>query len=251
MRRLTVDGVTPAAAARIALNGGDGRSDPAGQHRSYDAPCGGGRIVALPGADPAVRGLARAAMALDAPSASRIVSDHLNQFGTTWTWDHLLVPVLVGLGDRWEATGTCVDVEHVMSEVVVASLLSTATKWPQPSNARPVLLACAPGEQHSLPLHVLAGALAERRVASRVMGARVPTAALASAIRRSGPSAVFLWAHCPDVIAADLLEALPATRPAATIVVGGPGWTAPPPDKGVLAGSLSEAVEVLTRSALG
>ena len=246
MRRLTLDGVTPAEAARVARSEADGVLGP----EQTPARGSGGRVVALPGADPAVRGLARAAMALDAPAATRIVGEHLDRFGATWTWDNLLVPVLVGVGERFESTGTGVDVEHVLSEAILCALHSTARGRPQVANARPVLLAGTPLEQHTLPLQILACALAERGVGSRNLGARVPTTALAEAVRRSGASAVFLWAHRLDVIAPDQFSQIPVTRPAVTVVVGGPGWQEPP--EGVaLVQSLAEAVEVLTRSALG
>jgi len=256
MRRLTLDGVTPAEAARVALTTappslptpGDGRALGEGTHEARGS---GGRVVALPGADPAVRGLARAAMALDSPAAARIVREHLDRFGTSWTWDQLLVPVLVGVGDRWESTGTGVDVEHVLSEAVLSALHSAGAERPTPVNPRPVLLAGTPSEQHTLPLHVLARALGERRVGSRVLGARVPAEALADAVRRSGACAVFLWAHRYEEVPPDPFGHVPVTRPAATIVVGGPGWQQPLPDAVCQVDSLSEAVEVLTRSALG
>ena len=248
MRRLTLDGVTPAEAARVARIevDGDAAAPPVHQRRGS-----GGRVVALPGADPAVRGLARAAMALDAPAATRIVGEHLQRSGATWTWDNLLVPVLVGVGERWESTGTGVDVEHVLSEAVLSALHSSAPLRPEPVNARPVLLAGTPAEQHTIPIHMLGYALAERRVGCRILGGRVPSGALADALRRSGASAVFLWAHRPDVIPPDVFAQLPRTRPSAMVVVGGPGWLEPLPADVVLVRSLPEAVEVLTRSALG
>jgi len=190
-------------------------------------------------------------MALDAPAATRIVSDHLGRLGAPWTWDNLLVPVLVGVGDRWEATGTGVDVEHVLAEAVLSALHATKSHRPEPLNARPVVLAGAPGEQHTLPLHILSCALAERRVGSRLLGGRVPVDALADAVRRSGASAVFIWAHHEHVISPDPLRHLPTTRPAATVVVGGFGWQNPLPDGVFWVHSLPEAVERLTRSALG
>ncbi|HVQ88822.1 MAG TPA: MerR family transcriptional regulator [Actinomycetes bacterium] len=253
MRRLTLAGVTPAEAARVALSAdatttarSSGSSSPADHGRG-----GGGRVVALPGASPALRGLARAAMALDAPSASSIVVEHLQRYGTAWTWEHLLAPVLIGIGDRWETTGTGVEAEHVLSEVVLAALPTVASTLPEPTTNRPVLLACAPEEQHSLPVHVLACSLAERRVGSLVMGGRVPLDALAAAVLRCGPSAVFLWAHQPDVVAASLFNQIPLTRPPAKVVVGGPGWDQQLPPAVVRVQSLAEAVEVLTRAALG
>src|SRR5688500_7164581 len=59
MRRLTLDGVPPAEAARAALEiAGQGAEAP----QAGGARAGGGRVIALPDAGPVARGLARAAM---------------------------------------------------------------------------------------------------------------------------------------------------------------------------------------------
>ena len=210
---------------------------------------GGGRVVSLPGAGAAARGLSRAAMALDTRAASAIVDEHLERFGVVPTWDDLLVPVLVAVGARWAQTGAGVDVEHALSEVVMGSLRAVIARQAAPVAVRPVLLACAPEEQHSLPLHALATGLSERRVGSRILGARVPSDALAAAVRRTGPSAVFVWSQVPDSGDPTALSAIPVTRPALRLVVGGPGWGGPLPGHATATGSLAEAVEVVTRAA--
>ena len=215
MRELTVMGVTPAEAARAAKSGAIGGHGV--------AKGGGGRVVAMPGVEPEVRGLARAAMALDAPASRRIVADHFTRAGICWTWDNLIQPVLVGIGERWESTQSCVDVEHVLSGVVSATLREKQTDYPEPTNKRPVLLAAAAEEQHTLPIEVLSVALAERGVDTRLMGARVPSSALGDAVRRSGACAVFVWAHEPDVICPHQWTKIPETRPKTARVVGGPG----------------------------
>jgi DNA-binding transcriptional MerR regulator len=259
MRRLTLDGVPPAEAARVALahEGADAPvrlpsdaapSDfPASHPPPSDPlpsdslatvtalepspvaavrppPAGGGRVLALPHGSAASRGLARAAMALDAYACSILVSRALEESGVVRTWEELLLPVLIGVGERWAETGEGVEVEHLLSEVVMASLRQHQPEVPAPLNGRPVLLACAEDEQHSLPLHVLAAALADRRVSSRLLGPRVPTRALVDAVRRSGPSVVFVWSQLEATADPTAIEALPVQRPPATIVLGGPGW---------------------------
>jgi hypothetical protein len=253
MRRLTLQGAAPAEAARVALatDSSTGGTDapPARVAVPDDGRGGGGRVVSLPGASPAARGLARAAMALDAPAARRIVGEHLARFGVVPTWEQLLGPVLAGIGDRWESTGGGVDVEHVLSEVVMGELRVVASRQGDPLPLRPVLLACADQEQHALPLHALASALAERRVGCRVLGARVPPEALAAAVRRSGPSVVFVWSQLADTGDPAQLATVPTTRPALRLVVGGPGWQGPLPAGSTRVGSLAEAVEVVSRAA--
>jgi endonuclease/exonuclease/phosphatase family metal-dependent hydrolase len=187
------------------------------------ARSGGGRVVSLPDGTPAARGLARAAMALDSHECIRLVRQHIERHGTVPTWDHLVAPVLVAVGERWQSTGTGVEVEHLLSEAVLSSLRTVAAGLRHPRNSRPVLLAAAEEEQHGLPLHVLAASLAEHGVASRLLGVRVPRAALAAAVRRSGPAVVFVYAHL-SVLEPEQLKELPRLRPSPLLLLGGPGW---------------------------
>lgn len=121
---------------------------------------------------------------------------------------------------------------------------------PRPVPGPPVLLACAPEEQHTLPLHGLAAALAEVRVPLRLLGGRVPTEALLAAARRTGAAAVFLWRHDlaqPEAGPAELTELARLThrRPARLLVVGGAGWRAALPSGARYAPDLASAVTLL------
>lgn len=211
---------------------------------------GGGRVLPMPDGTPAARGLARAAMALDSTACAQLLRSSLDRRGVVTTWESLVVPVLVGIGERWQSTGQGVEVEHLLSEVLVGALRSVTLRLRQPVNPRPVLLACAEDEQHSLPIHVLAAALAERQIGSSVLGPRVPWEALGAAIRRSGPLAVFVWSQLPVTGTAHQLSGLPSLRPAPLVFVGGPGWDAAALPAGIRAtASLAEAVEQLVGAA--
>ena len=234
MRRLTLEGVPPAEAARAvlgqplvdppaapvgALPGSDGRITPA-------RPGGpGGRVLALPGADASVRGLGRAAMALDARAVTNGLRDQIAAHGVLHTWDHVLRPLLVAVGDRWAATGEGVEVEHLLAECAADVLREVASRPEELPGRRPVLLACAPDERHALPLHALAAGLGERGIATRTLGPAMPAQALQAAVLRTGPSVLFLWSQLPGSADPQVLEDLPLTRPATAVVVGGPGWT--------------------------
>jgi methanogenic corrinoid protein MtbC1 len=134
-------------------------------------------------------------------------------------------------------------VEHAFSEALLAELRTVTAGLQRPRNGRPVLLSCAEGDFHTLPLHVLAAALAEEEVGVRMLGAGMPASALVAAVRRSGPSAVFLYARLP-VTDVTVLDLLPRQRPAPSVLVGGSGWdggTLPP--SVVAVGTLPEAVD--------
>ncbi|URM93748.1 MerR family transcriptional regulator [Actinomadura madurae] len=222
MQRLILAGAPPGEAARAALDG------PPGAPLRPHAHGAGGRRVPLgevpAGADTAeARGLARAAMALDVPAMTRLVRTAIARDAVAGAWDGLIVPVLTGIGRKHEATGDCVEVEHLLSTVLLACLAEVPAPA-EPFNVRPVLLACAPEEQHSLPVHALAAALAEEGVGVRLLGARVPERALAAAIRRTGPGAVFVWSQTAGTGDPGWLDGLPGSRPAARLLAGGPGW---------------------------
>ena len=219
----------PADGADLAALGAFAAGDPADIAALLDEPQsrpGGGRVVPLSTASPAVRGLARAASSLDSVACTSIVRDSLDNRGVVWTWDHLLVPVLVGVGRQWENSGRGVEVEHVLSESITSALTGVVARMHRPLNPRPVLLACADEEMHSLPLFAVAAGLAERHVGSRVLGARVPREALVSAIRRTGPAVVLVWSTMPADDGSDRLADLPSLRPAPLVLAAGPGWDA-------------------------
>jgi len=235
MRRLVNAGAPPAEAAKAALAAEITAPDSLLDQGPVDVdldpllddmtgPHGGGDVIALPTAAPAVRGLARAAMSLDSIACGQIVRDSLDRRGVVWTWDNLLIPVLIGVGRRWENTGKGVEVEHVLSEAVTAALSGVVSRLRGAVNPRPVILACADDEMHSLPLFAVSAALAERHIAARVLGARVPHDALVSAIRRTGPSVVLVWAYLENERGAESLADLPVLRPAPTVLAAGPGW---------------------------
>jgi MerR family transcriptional regulator, light-induced transcriptional regulator len=210
---------------------------------------GGGRVLSLPDASPRARGLARAAMALDTFELIRLLRDAIGAYGVVGTWDSMIVPVLQGLGERWRATGEGVDVEHAFSEAVCSALRGVTATLRRPRNVAPVLLACADGDHHALPLHVVAAALAEEEVGCRMLGAGVPSAALVAAVRRTGPAVVLVYARLP-VTDPTVLRELPRQRPAPRVLAGGPGWAdvALPP-AAARVGSLPEALDAV-RSAV-
>ncbi len=220
MRRLTHDGVAPAEAARLVQVPSENR--PADASSRSGGP--GGRILALPRAAGDARGLSRAAMSLDCAAIEEIVLRSLNASGVIDTWNHLVCPVLRSVGDRWAATGDGVEVEHLLAEAVTGVLRVVRERLAPVPIARPILLCGTAGEGHSLPLHALATALAERGVPARMLGGALPDVAVLAAVRRTGPAALFLWSQLGETARAGFLPDLPVTRPPTVVLVGGPGW---------------------------
>jgi MerR family transcriptional regulator, light-induced transcriptional regulator len=186
---------------------------------------GGGRVLPLPDATPAVRGLARAAMALDSGALTESFQRYLTRLGVVGVWERLMVPLLRGVGERWASTGEGVEVEHLLSESILGVLHAHAARDRENRRTAPVLLACLDNEQHGLPLHVVAAALAERGVDVRMLGTRTPLTALEAAVRRCGPAVVIVWATVPG-LSVDALSRLRGIRPSPLVLAGGPGWPA-------------------------
>ncbi|MEU7526299.1 MerR family transcriptional regulator [Saccharothrix sp. NPDC042600] len=202
---------------------------------------GGPRVVPVErdGWAPEVRGFARAAYRLDLPLMTDLAGGLVARHGVVVAWESVLVPFLVALGEKVSAQGSGVEVEHLATTAVLDAVRGAVLPV---SGRLPALLACAPDEQHSLPLHVLGAALAERGCASRHLGARVPAAALLDAVKLLEPRVVVLWAHASGYASLapvpDLLER------GCEVLVAGPGWTVVPPGARRL-GSLGEAVEAV------
>jgi DNA-binding transcriptional MerR regulator len=222
MRRLTLEGVPPSDAARAAL--GQSAEVPPRERRARARGGPGGRVLALPGAEEVARGLGRAGMALDARTVTDTVREALASRGVVATWEQVLRPVLVAVGDRWAATGEGVEVEHLLSDCIATALREVAERAHEPLGGRPVLLACAPDEQHALPLYAVAAGLAERGLGSRTLGPALPADALEAAVRRTGPALLFLWSQLRTSASAQVVADLPVMRPPTAVIVGGPGW---------------------------
>ncbi len=194
-----------------------------------------------------VRGLARAADSLDSAACREIISASLDQRGVVWTWDAVIAPLLVDLGDRWHSTGRGVEVEHALTQVIEFCLGSVTGRLRTPINVRPVLLAAAPEELHALTLSALAGALAERQIEVCMLGQRVPTDALFAAVQRLGPVAVFVWSQAAATGNPAHLADLRKIRPAPALVAGGPGWPESMPPGVIRVIDFSEAVSKIAQ----
>lgn len=281
MRRLVQSGVAPADASRQVLAGPTehamdsavqslhGLSGPAGGPTGQgvdadgsapapevrwdrpvrDRPGGpGGRVISAgPGAPPVAKGLARATSALDGRSVGHLVDESIAQRGPTSTWTAVLQPLFVSVGSRWESSGTGVEMEHLLSDIVGAAFRRYALGVAEPAHGRPILLACVPDEEHNLPMAVLAAALAEEvGVGSRMLGAGMPAASLAAAVRRTGPSVVVVWSLLAARADPEVFTVLPASRPAPLVLAAGPGWDGVQlPDKVGRVRSLAESVEAV------
>ncbi|MGA4989440.1 MerR family transcriptional regulator [Nonomuraea bangladeshensis] len=243
MKRLIAEGLPPAEAARHALTlTGEPPTPPAPRRTSATRPTEAGRAGA------GVTSLVRAAFVLDSHAVTHLLESSLAAHGVRPTWERLVLPAFDAVCRRQDDSGAGIDVEHLLSDRVLAALHRHALRQAAPAGRRPLLLACAEDEQHTLPVHALAAALAEEGVETRVLGARTPYAALAHAMRRLHPAAVFVWSQQELTGATAPLAALPRLRPAARLIVGGRGWREALPEGVIRVDTFREALSQLRRT---
>ncbi|WP_411102616.1 MerR family transcriptional regulator [Streptomyces sp. cmx-4-9] len=232
MCRLTARGVPPGEAARAARG-----AAPAVRARPPQGGPGGQGALPLGEVRPECRGLARAAVRLDASAVQELLEAALAELGLLTAWEEVIAPTLHAVGRKWASAGErYIEVEHLLSWQV-SGVLHRIRPAPAQARTAPVLLACAPGEQHTLPVEALAAALGERGVPVRMFGAALPAEALCDAVRRTGPRAVVLWAQSRATADPALARSvagiewgLRGARGHSALLLAGPGWGAGTPD---------------------
>jgi DNA-binding transcriptional MerR regulator len=193
--------------------------------------------------DETIDAIYNAADSLDSLFVETMLRNEIAENGIISAWQEVFVPVLVQVGSAWEKSGKGVEVEHMLTEILTRVLRESTSEVVVPLNTRPVLLASVGEELHSLALHALAAALAERGIESQFLGARTPVEAISSMVTRFAPPAVFLWAQLPVNGDPKFVTALPSVRPAPRVIIGGPGWNPEKCQNAHFVGSLALAVD--------
>jgi len=114
---------------------------------------------------------------LDEPGAHAVLDRLLAAFTIETVLRDVVLPYLRDLGERWERGEASVAQEHFASNVLRGRLLGLARGWGARS-APTTVLACAPGEQHDLPLIAFGLVLAARGRAVTYLGPDTPVATI-------------------------------------------------------------------------
>ncbi|MFF3405527.1 MerR family transcriptional regulator [Streptomyces sp. NPDC002742] len=240
MCRLTSAGVPPAEAARAAKGGSEEAPPEVGAPADeLGPPSSAPRAEPLGDPRQECKGLARAAVRLDAPSVEDQLTSLVTRHGVVVGWEEVMVPTLHAVGRKWESAGDrYVEVEHLLSwhiSRVLHRACGPAGPGVPAAGAGPVVLACVPGEQHCLPLEALHAGLVEQGLPTRMFGPAVPPEALTAAVRRLGPVAVVLWSQTRSTADRPLARHIAATawgvkgaRSRPVVLLGGPGWAGRP-----------------------
>ena len=238
MRRLITAGMTPADAAEQAKN--------------HKGKINIEKIVSnCRDCDEVIYAVNKAAQSLDRTLVEKLLKKEIAQNGVVSAWQDVIVPVLIMVGIAWQESGGGIEIEHMLTEIIKGILRNEVTEIKKPINPRPVLLASVGEELHSLPIHALSAALAERSIESYFLGARTPLEALCGVVTRSAPPAIFLWAQLSQNGDPKYFREIPAVRPAPRIILGGPGWDRNSCEDIVFAEDLAVACEEITRAVGG
>ncbi|MFD3617354.1 MerR family transcriptional regulator [Streptomyces sp. NPDC058676] len=238
MCALTATGLPPAEAARLALDeAGPEALTPQAESVPYPVPAAGGRSRAGTGlrlgdVRQECKGVARAALRLDAAALDGLLSAAIEEHGLVAAWSEVIMPTLQAVGRKWESSGErYVEVEHFLSWHVSGVLRRHAPPVVADRPGATTVLACVPAENHTLPLEVLAAALAERNLPVRMFGGALPVESLVAAVRRTGPVAVGLWAQSRTTASRPLAQYVAAiewgvrgARRKPVVLTLGPGW---------------------------
>jgi len=177
--------------------------------------------------------MARAAMSLDGDRVREMMSTAIADSGTIAAWNDLAAPTLIALGEKWAQTGEGIEVEHVASLAFEDALeqsrvkqasLPLALGLADADRGSGVILVCAPKDRHVLAMLALRAALLEHGTNAVMLGAELPSSALAAAVDRLRPRAIVIWSSMQEHADVAVLSALPVHRPPAKMFIAGRGW---------------------------
>ncbi len=162
-----------------------------------------------------------AAERVDSAGLVELIDSTLARHGVVATWNQLCRLAFRIIEQRQHAQGGCIDIEHALSWAVSASLAKIDHPDSAAGTSIRIVLACSPGELHSLPLQALRAALTEQSAVVHMIGADVPTRAARDAQVRTDADAVVVWSQTAATADPAALEISGTAR----IFAAGPGWT--------------------------
>lgn len=134
-----------------------------------------------------------------------------------------LMPYLRELGERWARKQVSIAQEHFASRLIEGRLLALARGWNKGPGRRAVL-ACPPGEQHTLPLVSFGLILRSRGWRNIYLGAETPPSTVHMAADTVSADVIVMSAVSNDRFAAIAKDLRPLAR-TCPLVLAGPGAT--------------------------
>lgn len=244
MQRALLRGASPREAARHALTIGTEPAGPTGQPINRREPLLISGVIDDTDDDPATDSprpnvlittdagphahrLGEALSAGEVRTCMAMILTIASAEGVDQVWDLALEPVLTAIDDRWAHTVTGAGLRHRLIHSALAAFALIHARSGPPTSDRAVLLARTPDDQHNLPGHALAAALAGGGVRTRVIEAGPSGDTLVTLTKALAPAAILVWARSTRLAtqaAVNTLTAVTRIRPKVRVFVGGPGW---------------------------
>ena len=139
--------------------------------------------------------LLAASAAIDSDRLRAELNAAATALGLAGCLDEVVFPAMKQIGLWWDAGHCDIAQERLTSETVRAWLEAQAARAPAPRPGSPVVLACAPGDQHTIGLEALGTLLRYHQQACRVLGARVAVPSLTTAVQATQAPAAVVVCH--------------------------------------------------------
>lgn len=136
-----------------------------------------------------------AADSMDLEALRNVLRSATETLGADRAIAEIALPGMRAVGSRWRAGETDVANEHAATQVTRQWLAWMAAFMPPPYRRHPIVLACAPGEQHTVGLEAFAVMLARRGWTTRLLGADTPIPSVAAAVRATAATGVVVTAQ--------------------------------------------------------
>jgi methanogenic corrinoid protein MtbC1 len=146
--------------------------------------------------------------------------------GVATVVEEVLRPAQIEVGRRWQINEWSVADEHAASAVTETALMAAAgMRRHEVDSARgAVVLACAPGEWHTIPLRMLSEVLAEARFTCHFLGGSVPPSHLRRYLDKVQPAALALTCSSPMSLDGAVASIAVAHSAGVPVLVGGRGF---------------------------
>jgi DNA-binding transcriptional MerR regulator len=189
----------------------------------------------------------RATQSYDDQYIEIVIRKEITTSGVVQTWEQVLIPLLAlavdELKENKKSSNAIIAAEHFIFDIVRRMFIERQLQLKAAVNERPVLLASVSKEKHTLPLSVVAAALAEKNIRCQSLGGETPPEVIAEVYKKVAPPALFIWAQIPENVDDNFVEKLPVLRPAPRIVLSGPGWLGREIPKTVMCEDLSSVLD--------
>jgi DNA-binding transcriptional MerR regulator len=196
----------------------------AAQAALHEAPEASAPSPVPPGLADAGQALAEALEDFDEGPAETILDRLLTDLTPETVIRDVLMPFLREMGERWSRGEISVAQEHFASNVVRARLAALGRGWGRGRGPR-ALLACAPGEQHDIPLMAFGVVLHRNGWRVSYLGAATPMPDLIHTAAAAPPQLIVVSATDPAFLAG-LEPELLRLAGIAPLALGGRGATA-------------------------